>query len=188
MEIHSQLSLRYFLGHCRKIHVWVRKNHGSILSNVFFDKYCGLNSPVLNCEPKVKVLKESLKFWCNVQWNFYILSILCFVCYCAHIFTVYINSLYFNVYSKTMFIYLHMFIHFWLLSFYTLFFYKHGVFYGQRQYFFFSASNQASDKLKVWYYFMILKMTQRWVEGMFLWERLCLWEWRIFQLIYRLCL
>ena len=54
--------------------------------------------------------------------------------------------------------------------------------------FFFSASNQASDKLKVWYYFMILKMTQRWVEGMFLWERLCLWEWRIFQLIYRLCL
>ena len=37
----------------------VEKKHGSILSNVLFNNYCRLNSPVSNCEPKVKVLKLS---------------------------------------------------------------------------------------------------------------------------------
>ena len=32
----------------------VEKNHGNILSNVFFNNYSRLNSSVSNCEPKVK--------------------------------------------------------------------------------------------------------------------------------------
>ena len=80
----------------------------------------------------VSFLKRAWSFDVNISWNFYILSIWCFTCYCVHISTVYINSSYFNVYSKPIFIYLHdIFIWFWFLS-YTLF-YKNSVFFSQPQ-------------------------------------------------------
>lgn len=37
----------------------VERNHGKILSNIFFNNYCRLTSPISSSEPKVKVLKLS---------------------------------------------------------------------------------------------------------------------------------
>ena len=48
-----------FLDIAERLMFEAEKKHGSILSNVLFNNYCRLNSPVSNCEPKVEVLKLS---------------------------------------------------------------------------------------------------------------------------------
>ena len=107
----------------------------------------------------VSFLKRPWSVDVNIYWIFYILSMLCFACYCVHIFTVCSNSSYFNVYylvqihsetrtwhDKNIQSYLsicvicsYQLLHIVLaFDFLYILFYKQGVFFGQSQYVFFS--------------------------------------------------
>ena len=100
----SQLSLWYLFEQCKKIHVWDRKKAIKLSFKFPSFKLWTESQATQTVSLTVSFLKRAWSFDVNILWNFYILSLLYFTCYCVHIFTVYFNGSYFNVYSKTIFI------------------------------------------------------------------------------------